>query len=118
MRLTLAMEARLRSEAQEPSAAKAERPQETGADPRDPASNKSAHISIKRWLVADALQEAAEEANDREAGEAPEREDLLGHIIERINCLSDEVLYDVPKSVSPRSPRRRARPGCAPALPS
>ena len=90
------MEARLRSEAQEPSAAKAERPQETGADPRDPASNKSAHISIKRWLVAEALREAAE---DHETGDAPEREDLFGDIVERINGLSDDVLYDVPKSV-------------------
>jgi hypothetical protein len=99
VRLTLAMEARLRSEVQEPAEAKAERSQETGADPRDPASNKSAHISIKRWLIADALQEAAEEANDREAGDAPEREDLPGDIIERINGLSDDVLFDVPKGV-------------------
>jgi hypothetical protein len=99
VRLTLAMEAKLRSEAQEPAAAKAERQQQADANPRDPASNKSAHISIKRWLIADALQEAAEEANDREAGDAPEREDLLGDIIERINGLSDDVLYDVPKGV-------------------
>jgi len=79
--------------------AKAERSQATHSNPRDRAGNRGAHISIKRWLIADALQEAAEAAEDREAGDAPEREDLLGDSIERINGLSDDVLYDVPKGV-------------------
>ena len=99
VRLTLAMEAKLRTDAQDAAEARATPQPQVDASPLDPAGNRGPHITIKRWLVAEALREAAEAAEDQETGDAPEREDLFGDIIERINGLSDDVLYDVPKSV-------------------
>ena len=100
VRLTLAMEAKVRTEAQgEAAEPPSPRQPQAEASPLDPAGNRGPHITIKRWLVANALQEAAEEAEAGETGEAPDREDLFGDIVERLNGLSDDVLYDVPKSV-------------------
>ena len=99
VRLTLAMEAKLRSDAQGAPGARATPQPHADTAPLDPAGNRGPHITIKRWLVAEALREAAEAAEDHETGDAPDREDLFGDIIERINGLSDDVLYDVPKSV-------------------
>jgi len=99
VRLTLAMEARLRGDEADAGAAEHTPRRETDGQRVDGGDGaRSSHITIKRWLVAEALQEAAL-CGDREAGDAPEREEVLGDIFERINGLSDDIIYDVPKSV-------------------
>jgi len=101
VRLTLAMEARVRGEAdgaaQAAAGAEAVRQEKHASDD---ARRASTILGNREW-VTEALETAVELA-PREALEGrdpPDRESLLEDVLGRIDGLSDDVLFDVPQGV-------------------
>ena len=100
VRLTLAMEARVRGEAD--GLADTAHAETTRQDERaDKAADRAATIDSNRAFITETLEEAVELApgESLEARDAPDRESLLETVLDRIDGLSDDILFDVPEGV-------------------
>ena len=98
VRLTLAMEARLRGEAQ--GAADAVRTARTAREDAV-ARERSLSVESAREFIAETLEGAVELAPREvlEERDTPDRERLLEDVFDRIDGLSDDILFDVPEGV-------------------
>ena len=101
VRLTLAMEARVRGEAdgaaQAAAGAEAVRQEKHASDD---ALRASTILGNREW-VTEALETAVELAPREvlEGRDPPDRESLLEDVLDRIDDLSDDILFDVPQGV-------------------
>jgi hypothetical protein len=99
VRLTLAMEAKLRGDQAGAGEAKASRPKTVDDILGDEPRRRAASVGFARMVVADAMEEAVGWPEAHERPDDFDREDLLDDIAERVNALSDDILHDVPIGV-------------------
>jgi hypothetical protein len=101
VRLTLAMEARVRGEADgvAQAAAGAEAVRQEMHASED--ARRASMIHGNREMITEALETAVELAprDVLEERDAPDRESLLEDVLDRIDGLSDDILFDVPEGV-------------------
>ena len=96
VRLTLAMEARLREAA---TGATAKRPRTLDDILADDDVRRGARIQFVRMGVGDALEAALGWPEAHERPDGRDREDLMDDIVDRVNALPDEIFNEVPMGV-------------------
>jgi hypothetical protein len=100
VRLTLAMEARVRGQAD--GVADTANAETTRQDElADKGTDRAATIDSNRAFITETLEEAVELAprESLQARDTPDREGLLEDLLDRIDGLSDDILFDVPEGV-------------------